>query len=225
MGISGELYNVLENYLSGRFESVILNGQTSSWRPAAASHGSTLDPLLFLIYINDLTNELKPNVKLFVDDASLFIVVKDKNESANVLNNDLNSQSLHGLVIGKCFLIQILVNRLKKCYFQEKKTQVHPTISLNNVQVERVFYQKHLVILFDEKLSFKQHIDSAISKVNKGISVTKNLDIVYQEPFLRPLIDYNDIIYDQPQNQYFCEKIEYVQCKATQGTSRDKIYQ
>ena len=78
-----------------------------------------------------------------------------------------------------------------------------------------MFYQKHLVILFDEKLSFKQHIDSAISKVNKGISVTKNLDIVYQEPFLRPLT----------QNQYFFEKIEYVQYKATQGTSCDKIYQ
>ena len=49
---------------------------------------------------------------------------------------------------------------------------------------------------------------------------------------MRPLIDYGDIIYDQPQNEYFCEKIESVQYKATlaitgaiQGTSRDKIYQ
>ena len=36
MGISGELYNLLGNYLSDRFQRVILNGQTSSWRPVIA---------------------------------------------------------------------------------------------------------------------------------------------------------------------------------------------
>ena len=50
--------------------------------------------------------------------------------------------------------------------------------------------------------------------------------------FLRPLIDYGDITYDQLQNKSFCEKLEYVQYKtalaitgAIQGTVRDKIYQ
>ena len=49
--------------------------------------------------------------------------------------------------------------------------------------------------------------------------------------FLRPLIDYEDIIYDQPQNDSFCEKLESIQYKAAlpitgaiQGTSPDKIY-
>ena len=36
MGISGEFYNLLENYLSGRFQRVVLNGQNSSWRPLLA---------------------------------------------------------------------------------------------------------------------------------------------------------------------------------------------
>ena len=91
MGVSGELYNLLENYLSDRFQRVLLNGQTSSWRPVLAGvpQGSILGPLLFLIYINDLPNELKSNAKLFADDTSLFTIVKDKSESANILNNDL----------------------------------------------------------------------------------------------------------------------------------------
>ena len=57
----------------------------------------------------------------------------------------------------------------------KKRTQVYLTISLNNVQVERVSHQKHLGILLDHKLNFKQHVDSAISKVSKGISVIKEI--------------------------------------------------
>ena len=91
MGISGEIYKLLENYLSGRFQRVVLNGQASSWRPilAGVPQGSILGPLLFLIYIHDLPNEVKSNAKLFADDTSLFTICKDENESANVLNNDL----------------------------------------------------------------------------------------------------------------------------------------
>ena len=54
----------------------------------------------------------------------------------------------------------------------------------------------------------------------------------FYKAFLRPLVDYGDIIYDQPQNESFCEKLEPVQYKAalaTTGaihdTTRDKIYQ
>ena len=85
------------------------------------------------------------------------------------------SSFLNELLIRKCFSTQILVNLHNKSYFQEK-TQNDPTISLNNVQVERSSYQKHLVIILDEKLNFKQHTDIDVSKVNKGISVKKNFD-------------------------------------------------
>ena len=122
MGISGELYQLLENYLSGRLQRVVLNGQTSSWRPVLAGipQGSILGPLLFLIYINDLPDELKSNAKLFADDTSLFSIVKDE---MKVLMPSIMTyhKSLNGLLIGKCFLIQILAKQLKKYCFQEKR--------------------------------------------------------------------------------------------------------
>ena len=242
MGISGELHKLLENYLSGRLQRVLLNGQTSSWRPVLAGvpQGSILGPLLFLIYINDLPNGLKSNAKLFADDTSLFTIVRDKNESANILNSDLS------LISKWSFDWKMLFNPDPKKPAQEvvfsrkKHSQNHPTVSLNNVHVERVSHQKHLGIVLDEKLNFKQHVDNAILKINKGISVIKKLRhtlprkslLTIYKAFLRPLIDYGDIIYDQPNNESFCEKLESVQYKAAlaitgaiQGTSREKIYQ
>ena len=78
MGISGDLYNLLQSYLSGRLQRVVLNPQTSSWRPvfAGVPQGSILGPLLFLIYINDVPNELKSNVKLFADEHPFFQLIR-----------------------------------------------------------------------------------------------------------------------------------------------------
>ena len=59
-------------------------------------------------------------------------------------------------------------------FARKKKTQIHLTISFNNIQVERTSNHKHLGILLDEKLNFKQHIDITILKINKGISAKKN---------------------------------------------------
>ena len=197
---------------------------------AGVPQGSILSPLRFPIYINDLPNELKSNVKLFADDTSLFTIVKDKNESSNTLNNDL-------MLISKwAYNWKMFFNPDPSKSAQE--VWKNPNSSNNN-QVERAPYQKHLGLILDEKLNFKKHIVTAISKVNKGISTIKKLRysllrkslIIICKAFSRPLIDYGDMIYDQPQNDSFSEKLESIQCKpalaitgANQGTSSDKIY-
>ena len=90
-GISGNLLNLLEDFLKERKQRVVLNGQVSTWKNinAGVPQGSILGPLLFLIYINDLIEGLTTNVKLFADDTSLFPVAHDTQTSANDLNKDL----------------------------------------------------------------------------------------------------------------------------------------
>ena len=90
-GISGNLLNLLRDFLNERKQRVILNGQFSIWKNVSAGvpQGSVFGPLLFLIYINDLTEALSTNAKLFADDTSLLSVMHDIQTSANNLNKDL----------------------------------------------------------------------------------------------------------------------------------------
>ena len=206
MGISGELYELIDSYLSGIFRRVILNGQTSSWRPVLARvpQGSILGPLLFIIYINDLPNRLKSDAKLFADDTSLFTIVKDKNESSNALNNDLSLISKCALNWKMLFNLDLHNPAQEVLFSRKKEVSIHPVTRLN-VQVEKASFQKHLGLFLDEKLTFKCHTDNTLCKVNKGIAVLKKLRhalsgkslLDVHKVFLRLLIDYGDIIYDQ----------------------------
>ena len=90
-GISGKLLNLIKDFLKKRKQRVVLNGQFSSWADvdAGVPRGSILGPLLFLIYINDLTNDLSSSAKHFADDTSLFSVVFNVDATAKELNDDL----------------------------------------------------------------------------------------------------------------------------------------
>ena len=86
-------FELLRDFLSCRKQRVVLNGQHSSWSNVIAGvpQGSVLGPLLFLIYIIDLPNDISLNCKFFADDASLFSVVSNIHTSAITLSQDLNA--------------------------------------------------------------------------------------------------------------------------------------
>ena len=95
IGISGNLLILFCSFLNNRYQRVVINGQHSNWAPILAGfpQGSILEPLLFLIYINDLPHNLNSVVKLFADNTSLFCTVQNPTSSAKILNNDLSKIS------------------------------------------------------------------------------------------------------------------------------------
>ncbi len=90
-GINVNILYTLTYFLADRSQRVVLNGLLSDWKPilSGVPQGSVLGPLLFLIYINDLTDEISSNIKLFADDSSLFIKVVDVVTAQNLLSADL----------------------------------------------------------------------------------------------------------------------------------------
>ena len=93
MGIDGILLEWFRDYLRDRKQRVVLGSDSSEWAEikAGVPQGSVLGPLLFLIYINDITAAVKSNIKIYADDTTIFVTVDDPQEAANLLNNDLNA--------------------------------------------------------------------------------------------------------------------------------------
>ena len=114
-GIPGKLLSLLTDYLRNRKQKVILNGQSSSWANINAwvPQGSILGPLLFLIYINDLSDNFQYNPKLFADHTSLISTVKVPERTVNNLNNNLTLQSK----LKRSFLAERVLRKFTLKYF------------------------------------------------------------------------------------------------------------
>ena len=125
--------------------------------------------------------------------------------------------------------------------FSRKRIQSnHPGLVFNNSPVISLDFQKHLGLILDRRLNFNHHLKENISKANKEIGLIrrlyhnlprKSLLIIYKS-FIRPHLDYADVIYHQPHNESFTNKIESVQYNAAlaitgaiKGTSRERLYQ
>ena len=94
--------------------------------------------------------------------------------------------------------------------------------------------QEHLGLVLGSKLNFNEHIEGKITNCNKiiGLILSKKSLLNIYKSFVRPNLDYADIIYDKPLNESFEKNTELVQYKAVliitgaiKGTCRDKIYQ
>ena len=241
-GISGELLNTLADFLINRTQRVILNGQYSSWVKVEAGvpQGLILRPLLFLIYINDLSENLASNPKLFADDTSFFSVVKNVDASNIDLNNDLKKISKWAFQWKMNFNPDPTKKAQELIFSCKVQTTNHPPLFFNENVVPQTTLQKHLGMFLDSQLNFSEHLKTILQKTNKTIGLLRKLQtllprallITIYKSFIRPHLDYGDMIYDQTFNMSFQQKMESIQYNAALaitgaiiGSSREKLYQ
>ena len=220
-GISGNLLDTITDFLNYRKQRVALNGQFSSWTSIEVGEvpqGSIRGPLLFLIYINDLSDDLTSSVKLFSDDTSLFSVVHDVNTSSTNLNNDLRKISDWTIQWKMSFNPDPSKQAQEVIFSRKRQNPNHDSIYFNNNLVNQVHSQKHLGMHLDAKLNFENHLDNIMSTVAKTIGLLRKLQAVLPRPslvtiykvFVRPHLDYGDIIYDRAYNESLHQKFESI---------------
>ena len=116
----------------------------------------------------------------------------------------------------------------------------HPSLNFNNMVVIQSTTHKHLGMILDTKLDFQEHLKDKLSKKSKTIGLLKKLQKILTRPplltiyksFIRPHLDYGDIIYDKAYNSSFHQNLEKIQYNsalaitgAIRGTSKEKLYQ
>jgi ribonuclease P/MRP protein subunit RPP40 len=204
VGINGTLYDWYKSYLSNRKQRVVINGKSSDLITLndGIPQGSILGPLLFLVFISDLSTNLENLSCLFADDTTVIRPI-DNEPAICILsaNNDL-SNVLHWSDIWR-----ITFNPNKTFYTRASLKLNKPILDpllMGGVQIREVETHCNLGLIISNKMNWKAHIEHIINKVSYKMSHLKQLQ--YKLPrvaleriyltMIRPIIEYGDIVYD-----------------------------
>ncbi len=224
-GISDNIHRWIGNFLKHRVQRVVVGGEHSAWTDVVSGvpQGTVLGPLLFLIYINDLPDNIHSTVRLFADDCVLYHVIKNTSDSQK-LQEDLNTlekwEDTWQLCFNpsKCFVMRLTHSRSPK----------HFDYMLGNQKLSETDGHPYLGVFISNKLTWNQHVKEITSKANRTLGfIRRNLhscprktkEAAYMT-LVRPLIEYSSAVWD-PHTQILQNQIEKIQNRAARFVFND----
>jgi hypothetical protein len=220
LGIEGTLFEWLCDYLSDRKIRAVINGQSNEWvnTTAGVPQGSILGPLLFLIFINDITRNIESDIHLFADDTSLMDIIHNHQQSYARLNRDLYRLSSWA----STWLVTF--NATKTVFLQISRKHnpaPKPILILNRTRVKEVDTQKHLGLTFNTTLTWSDHINTTTTKAGRCVGLLRKisrdiprecLETLYKST-IRPIIEYAGVVFDGCTDTC-ANRLENIQCQA-----------
>ena len=236
LGLCQSIVNWFQSYLHNRYQRVVLEGYTSSWLPiyTGVPQGSILGPLLFLIYTNDIVNNIKTDIYLFADDTSLLSVSDDPESSAMDLNADLKCLHMWAKQWRMSFNP---IKTFSMSFTLSKAPLIVPPLYLGGQKIVEVSCHTHLGLTLTSTLNWGSHIANLSTKVSKRLGMLQclkyslsrsSLDYLYNTLILS-LFDYADIIY-YPNTVTLNQQIESLHLKGARivtgamiSTNRERL--
>ena len=131
--------------------------------------GSILGPLLFNVYMNDITNACNEvKIVMYADDTNVFCMSKSLNSLYSIMNKELNNLqkwfSANKLTLNISKTKYILFHRRQKVIDQPL-----PNLKIYGMIIEKVPVIKFLGIFIDEHLEWKQHLQYVTDKISKYV--------------------------------------------------------
>ena len=201
-GIKGNLLAWICNYLASRKQRVQINSSTSSLLSvnAGVPQGSVLGPLLFLVYVNDIAENLLSLVRLFADDSSLFFSATNLKDIEGVINHDLALISIWA----KKWLVDFNPIKTVAMLFTLRPLDFIPTFSFNNILINFVENHKHLGLTLSYNGQWHSHIETILISAYKMLGVMRKLKYRFTRQalnqmyvsYVRPLLEYSSIVWD-----------------------------
>ena len=159
LGIRGQLFTMIQDYLFGRRQRVQAGRHASDYLYVryGVPQGSVLSTLLFILFINDIfLLPLKGYLQLFADDAALVYSAIDTEDLAAQIQHDLE-------LLSNWFYNNLLSFNLSKTKFmivQQIGLNVvnFPSVVVRGVEIERIHSYKYLGLIIDHRLKWTDHV-------------------------------------------------------------------
>ena len=204
-GILGKLLQWITAWLTGRSQSVKLGDIYSSFKAVLSGvfQGSVLGPLLFLIFINDLPDNISPdaNPTLFADDLKLSSDQKNIQVSSSPLHVfcpilQTSLDSIHAWSI--LWQLHISIPKCSTLSISNVKSHKPRLYSINSHPLPQVTSCSDLGVIIDNKLTFSNHILSITKKAYiqslllSRCFLSKNANLLQRAftSFVRPTLEY-----------------------------------
>lgn len=219
-GIGGLLLQWIKSFLLERQQVVRVNGHYSysSKVISGVPQGSVLGPLLFVIYINDLPDCVSSSSYLFADDTKVLRKINSESD-AKQLQDDIDA--LHEW--SKKWLLKFHPDKCHVLTIGKFDNIMHTErYTLGSCELEHVFEEKDLGVIFDSELTFEEHINLKIKKANSMVGIIRRsfsfldgkLFKQLYTSFVRPHLEYCQSVWS-PHLKKYIKLLESVQRRAT----------
>ena len=229
-GIGGKTLKWIDSFLCFRQQRVVVNGVKSDWAPVLSGvpQGTVLGPLLFSLYINDISSDIESEIRLFADDCVCYRAIKDEKDTMK-LQRDIDRLGSWARKWGmrfqpvKCNMMQLTRKRIKK---------IHASYTLEGTNLENVESIKYLGVTITSDLRWNTHVSNVCTKANRTLGfLRRNLYSCPQEVkeaaykgLVRPVLDYGSSVWDPP-GVVLQEELESVQKRAARFVTGNYNYE